>query len=202
MHSEFASFAFISTLAAVINGLGIVRWLNALVDYLSKRDSMTIQHYWVFALAAAFQFLLHVLMWWSLWSIRGNTTINFFTYIYILTGPILMFVGSAFLAPSFDGDRLNLRQHYYSARAIYSSVLILIWTWTFFLALVIRGYFVEHSPVFAMFLILAIAQRVTDSDNVHRLIVVLNWLVLFTFVSFYALELGGLAPMLNLDAYD
>ena len=65
MPAEFASFAFISTLAAVINGLGIIRWLNSLADYLRKRDSMTIEYYWVYTLAAVFQFVLHILLWWA-----------------------------------------------------------------------------------------------------------------------------------------
>ena len=71
MPLEFASFAFIITLAAVVNGLGIVRWLTGLAEYLRHKDSLSIRHYWVLSLFATFQFLLHILMWWSLWGVRG-----------------------------------------------------------------------------------------------------------------------------------
>jgi hypothetical protein len=198
MPAEFASFAFISTLAAVINGLGIIRWLNSLADYLRKRDSMTIEYYWVYTLAAVFQFVLHILLWWSFWSVRGDVNLNFFTYLYLLTGPIMLFIGSAFLANMFDEDRVNLRQHYYGARPVYSTVLVLSWTWALMIAPIFRGYFVDHSPIFAMFLVVAIAQRVTDYSLVHRIAAIINWLLLLTFVTLFGLELGGLQPKLDL----
>jgi len=50
---DFRAFAFIITLAAVVNGLGIVRWLTALSEYLRQRQSLDIQHYWVYNLLAA-----------------------------------------------------------------------------------------------------------------------------------------------------
>ena len=59
---DFRAFAFIITLAAVVNGLGIVRWLTAFSEYLRRRQSLDIQHYWVFSLLAGYQFLLHILM--------------------------------------------------------------------------------------------------------------------------------------------
>jgi hypothetical protein len=37
---------------------------------------------------------------------------------------------------------------------------------------------------------------------VHRLVIVLNWLLLIAFVIFFGLELGGLAPKLDLDLLD
>jgi hypothetical protein len=198
MPAEFASFAFISTLAAVINGVGIIRWLNSLADFLRKRNSMTIEHYWVYTLAAVFQFVLHILLWWSLWSVRGDVKLNFFTYLYLLAGPIMLFIGSAFLANMFDEDRVNLRQHYDVARPVYSTVLVLIWIWALMIAPIFRGYFVDHSPIFAMFLVVAIVQRATDNSLVNRITAILNWLILFTFVILFGLELGGLQPKLDL----
>ena len=124
--------------------------------------------------------------------------LNFISYLYLLAGPVLMFIGTAFLAPKFEGDRLNLRQHYYSARPIYSTVLVLTWAWAIFTAPVFRGYFVEHSPLFAMFLVVALAQRLTDNGTVHRVAAVLNSLLFVAFVSIFGLELGVLAPKFDL----
>lgn len=107
------SFVFIISLAAVINGLGIVRWLSGFTEYLRRMPSLRITHYWVFTLSACFQFLLHVLFWWSLWGIRGTATINFLSYLYLLTGPALLFVGSAMLAPDLADDEIDLRDHYF-----------------------------------------------------------------------------------------
>ena len=193
MPSEFGSFNFIGTLAAVINGLGIVRWLNSFAEYLKKRDSMSVEHSWVFAAAALFQFILHILLWWSLWSVRGGS-LNFLSYLYMLVGPILLFIGSAFLAPEIKGDRLNLRQHYSDTRSVYANVLSLVWLWAIFASPVFRGHFAEQVPVILMFLAVALVLRISASGLVHRIAVVLNWIILLIFVLAFAIELGGLEP--------
>lgn len=200
MPSEFGAFNFIGTLAAVINGLGIVRWLNALVDFLKRKDAMAIEYYWVYSLAAVFQFVMHILLWWSLWNIRTTEALNFLTYVYMLVGPILLFLGSAFLAPDFIADRLNLRQHYYSARRTYATLIALVWTWAALASPVYRGNLSDTTPVFLMFLLIALVQRSTASELVHRATAVLNWLLLLAFVLSFGRELGGLAPIPDLGS--
>ena len=54
---DIRAFAYIVTLAAVVNGLGIVRWLSAFAEYLRRKQSLSIQHYWIFNLLASYQFL-------------------------------------------------------------------------------------------------------------------------------------------------
>jgi hypothetical protein len=193
MPTEFGSFNFIGTLAAVINGLGIVRWLNSFADYLKKKDSMSIEYSWAYSAAALFQFVLHILLWWSLWSVRSGS-LNFLSYLYMLLGPILLFIGSAFLAPEIKGDRLNLGQHYYTTRPVYASVLTLLWLWAIFASPVFRGHFAEQVPVLLMFLAVALVLRISTSSLVHRIAVVLNWIILMIFVLAFAIELGGMAP--------
>jgi hypothetical protein len=108
---------------------------------------MAVEHYWVYTLAAFFQFVLHVLLWWSLWSVRNAGTLNF-----------LMFLASAFLAPNIDGDRLNLRQHYYSTRPIYMTLLALVWAWALLAAPVFRGHMTDAAPIYLMFLVIALVE--------------------------------------------
>jgi len=194
------AFNFIAALAAVINGLGIVRWLNTLVDFLKRKDSMAIEHYWVFTLASFFQFVLHILFWWSLWSVRDAGALNFITYLYMLIGPILLFLGSAFLAPDIEGDRANLKHHYYSTRPVYASLLVLLWIWASLASLVFRGTVTDAIPVLLSFLLIALVQRLSAGELVQRTAVVLNWLVLLVFILSFAKELGGLSPLIDFDS--
>jgi hypothetical protein len=186
------TFVFIISLAAVVNGLGIVRWLAGFAEYMRRRPGLRITNYWVFTLAACFQFILHVLFWWSLWSFRGTATINFLSYLFLLGGPILLFVGSAILAPDLTEDEIDLKEHYYQARPVYSSILMLAWLWTIFLSPVLRGTFAPNLPVFAMFLAAAIGQRVIQNPTFQAIIAVANWLILALFVAVYAMQLGGI----------
>ena len=63
-------FMFIVALVSVINGLGIVRIIGGLGEYLNLRNSMDISFYGVHSVLLVFQLLTHVLLWWSLIGLR------------------------------------------------------------------------------------------------------------------------------------
>lgn len=188
---DFASFAFIITLAAVVNGLGIVAWLSMFAAYLRRMHVLTVQHYWVFSLFAAFQFMTHILMWWSLWGVRGAAEINFLMYVYLLAGPVLLFLGTSMLVPSVDEDAVDMKAHYSAIRPTYSTVLILLWLWAIFLGIVLRGEFAPTLPVVSLLFLVALAQRFVVNAKAQGVIVVLNWLLLAAYVVAYAMKLGG-----------
>jgi len=190
MPLEFASFTFLVTLAAVVNGLGIVRWLTSFAEALRHKDSLGIRHYWVFSLYAGFQFLLHILMWWSLWGVRGSGEINFLVYIFVLTGPILLFFGTSMLIPTNEENAVDMKVHYFAARPTYSSVLTLLWVWAICLSPVLRGEFAPTLPVFALFLVVALTQRIVANPKLQGALAVINWLLLVIFIAGYAMQFG------------
>ena len=190
---DFRAFAFIITLAAVVNGLGIVRWLTAFSEYLRQKRSLDIQHYWVFNLLATYQFLLHILMWWILWGVRESANFNFLTYLYLLAGPVLLFLGTSLLTPSIDTQKVDIRSHFSGVRPTYSNVLILLWSWAIFVGPVLRGFLAPTVPLLALFLAMAVVLRATENHKAHSIVVVLNWLLVVVYVALYAMQLGGIA---------
>ena len=190
MEVDFRAFAFVVSLAAVVNGLGIVRWLAGFGEYLRRRQSLEIRHDWVFILFAGHQFLLHILLWWSLWGVRDASNFNFLIYLYMLAGPVLLYLGSSLLAPEVD-EEVDLRTHYLNARPAYFSVLGLVWVWAALTGLVLRGEFAPHLPVIILYLVVTVIMRVTASRQVHAVGAVVNWLLLAAFVGFFAMRLGG-----------
>lgn len=187
----FRAFAFIITLAAVVNGLGIVRWLTALSEYIRRKRSINIRHYWIFNLFAGYQFLLHIILWWMLWGLHTSANVNFLTYLYMLTGPVLLFLGSSLLTPSIDSDEIDIRNYFSESRQTYASVLILFWFWALLTGPVLRGMMAPTAPLFALFLILAVVTRVTANARVHGTVAVLNWLLVSVFVALFAMQLGA-----------
>jgi len=147
--------------------------------------------YWVFTMAACFQFLLHILFWWSLWSIRGTATINFLTFLYLLSGPILLFVATALLMPNVDGDEVDVRAHYFSIRTSYSTILILLWLWAIFTSPLLRGSFAPTAPIFAVFLVNAVVMRTSSNSTVHGMSAIVNWVLFAAIIGLYFLQLGG-----------
>ena len=191
MPVDSASFVFIITLAGVVNGLGIVRWLTSFTEYWRRRSSLRMPLYWVFTLAACFQFLLHILFWWSLWGMRGTATINFLSYLYLLSGPILLFVGTTLLVPSIDGDEIDIRAHYFSVRKDYSTILILLWLWAILLTPLIRGVFAPTAPIFTVFLANAVVIRAIARPNVQAVSAIVNWVLFAAVIGLFFLQLGG-----------
>jgi hypothetical protein len=191
MPAAYQSFAFVITLAAVVNGLGIVRWLSGFAEYLRRRQSVQVTHYWVFTLSAGYQFLLHILFWWTLYGLRGAATINFLTFLYLLTGPILLFVGTAILIPDFDDESRDLRKHFLSSRATYSTVLVLLWLWAIFSSPIMRGFFAPTLPLLTAFLASALVLRISANPKIHSVVAVVNLLLLVSFIALYFMQLGG-----------
>jgi len=191
MSTDYQSFAFVIALAAVVNGLGIVRWLTGFAEFLRRRQSAPFTHYWVFTLSAGYHFLLHILFWWTLYGLRGAATINFLTFLYLLTGPILLFIGTAILLPEASDDGVDLREHFSNSRRSYATVLSLAWLWAIFSAPILRGTFAPTLPLLAAFLGSALVLRISDNSKIHGSIAITNWILLGGFVGLYFMELGG-----------
>jgi hypothetical protein len=102
-------FTFIVALAAVINGLGIVRIVGGLGEFLRRRDSLDVSYYWVHSLLALFQLTTHVLIWWALIGLRDVGSINFLQYLYVLLGPTMLFLATSLLVPEITDNKIDLR---------------------------------------------------------------------------------------------
>ena len=196
MQLDYAAFTFIFTLAAVVNGLGIVRWLSVLADFVRHRDSLRLGNYHLFIAFAAFQFLLHVLLWWSLWGIRSVDAFNFLDYLFLLTGPVLLFLGSSLLVPDAEQQDLDLDAHFDKVRSPYATVLAFAWLWSLLLWPILRGVVPPTMPLQATFLVLALALRFSRSRALWTGIAVANWLALASHIALFSMELGGVTHQL------
>lgn len=186
-------WTFIIALAAVVNGLGIVRLLGGFSDYLRNRESLNVEHYWVYALVAIFQFLIHLLLWWSIIGLKAAANINFLTYLYLLIGPTLLFLGTSLLIPDAANESINLREHYFSIRKTIYSIAILFWLWAIFLWPAFGYAFAPTVPLISLFLLISVILRLTHNQKAHAVLVVGNLVVYAMFVALYAMKLGEVA---------
>ena len=191
MDFDYRAFIFIISLAAVINGLGIVRLLGAFAEYLRKQQQVEISKYWVFELCALFQFLLHILLWWTLWIVRDIEHFNLLQYLYLLSGPIILYLATSLLVPDVDDGGIDLRMHYYRMRQLFFTVMSLFWLWAIFSWPVIKGMVAPTLPILGTYLGISLVLRFTDKPGVHAVLVVAGWLVLIVFVALFGMQLGG-----------
>lgn len=185
------AFNYVATLASVINALGIVRMLVRLAEYIQRGKSLTITHDSTYTLLAVHQFLLHVLLWWLLWGIRETTSFYFLTYLYMLMGPILLFLGTSLMTPDIVDNKVDFRELYRHIRPTYSTTLILVWTWALFARPVVHGELAPSAVIFVLYLLAALLLRATTNKSAHLVVAVAHWVLFVAYLSLFGGNFGG-----------
>lgn len=190
---NISSFAFTISLAAVINGLGLVRLLTALAGYVQSRDRDQLRLYWVYALLLTFQFLMHILMWWAMFGTSVAGTLNFFQYLYLLLGPILLFLATSVLLPDLDDDVQDLSEVYWQVVRPYFTAVALLWLWAIFLWPTLVGVFAPAWPIFLLQLFLAVMLRSIVIPRAHEILAPTYCAIILIFIAMFQIRLGGVA---------
>jgi hypothetical protein len=190
MENTNSIWPFVIALAAVVNGLGIVRLIGGLGEYLRNYSTLNVQHYWVYNLLALFQLLAHLLLWWSILGLRAAGSINFVSYLYLLIGPTLLYLGTSLLVPDVKDSSIDLRAEYYKFRKIFFSILSIFWLWAIFVWPVFGHSFAPTVPLIAVWLLIAVILRITDNPKVHATLVTANCVIYVAFVVVFAMKLG------------
>ena len=190
MESVKDIWAFVIALAAVINGLGVVRLISGLGEYLKKRSTLNIQHYWVYSLLVGFQLLAHLLLWWSIIGLKAAGNINFLSYLYLLIGPTLLYLATCLVIPDPKDTVINLRAEYYSFRKVFFSTLTIFFLWSIFIWPVFGQSFAPTVPLIILWLLTSTVLSVTDNHKTHAVLVPANFVIFVVFVAIFAMQLG------------
>ena len=184
---------FIIALAAVINGLGIVRLIGGLGEYLKNYSTLNIQYYWVHTLLAAFQLLAHCLLWWSILGLSAVEHINFLSYLYLLIGPTLLYLATSLMIPNIKDNSIDLRAEYYNFRKIFFSIMAAFSLWVIFVWPVFGYPFAPTVPLFIVWLLIFLILRFTDNPKVNATLVTASCVVYVIFIAVFAMQLGEVA---------
>ncbi len=190
-------WTFVVALAAVVNGMGIVRLIGGAADYLKNRHRLDVTYYWPYSLMTLFQLLAHALLWWSILGLKVASGLNFLSYLYLILGPTLLFIATSLLIPSSSDSRIDLRAEYFTHRSSYYSTLSLFWLWAIFLWPVFGYPFAPTVPLILVWLGISIASRVTANPTAHSIFVVGNCMVYVYFVVRFAMELGKVGKIMT-----
>lgn len=183
------------SLAAVVNGLGIVRLIGGLGEYLKKHTTLNVQHYWVYTLVIVFQLQAHLLLWWSILGLRASGNINFLSYMYLLIGPTLLYLGTSLVIPEIKEKYIDLRKEYYDFRKALFSILSVFWLWCILLWPVF-GYSLSPTvPLLLIWFFTSVVLSVKDNPIVNAVLVVVNLLIYFVFIVMFAMQFGEVGRM-------
>ena len=190
-------FTFLVSLAAVVNGLGIVRLLTSLAEYVRRKHLLEVRHYWVFSLFMVLQLLTHVILWWSLWGIREGSAFNFLIYLYLLCGPTLLYLATSLLIPDLGEAVIDLRKAYFRIHRSYFSVMSLAWLWVILIWPLMNGTFAPTAPLMALLLTFAMVLRSTDNHRVHAVLAVSHWVMVLVYIGLFGMQLGSMAELMK-----
>jgi len=101
---DVAAFKHVVVPIGVVIGLGVARMITVLSQYLQHRDRVRIPAGPL--LWSATLFLWFVGLWWIAWGLRSVETDlwSFFTLIFLLLGPSLMYLASTLLLPDLPAE--------------------------------------------------------------------------------------------------
>lgn len=193
---EQSYWIYIISLVAVINGLGIVRLLTALSEYIKKRTNLNIQYYWVYTLSIVFQLLMHLLIWWLFVGLHKIGNLTFLSYLYMLIGPALLFLSTTLMIPDIKDESINLRSEYYSIRKVFFSLLAAFYLWAIFIWPVLGYSFAPTVPLLIVFFLIALTLSITDRPKIHATLIIANYAVYIAFIVLFATHLSELGRVI------
>jgi hypothetical protein len=186
---EFPVFAFVAMMVGVVNGMAVASILTALAGFAQRRSAVRV--YWVYGSWVFFQLLSHIMLWWSIWNVQHTTELNFLSYLYLISGPVVLFLAtSILLAATSEGDALDTREHFFSCRRSFFTLWVVFLIWSVFNEPLFLGGFHESVWLQAIAIAVMLMARFSDKPKVQATAVVATYAVQLTITCLYAMRLG------------
>ncbi|KPK28932.1 MAG: hypothetical protein AMJ61_00010 [Desulfobacterales bacterium SG8_35_2] len=169
---------------AVIMGMGIVHLMIAIAALL--QNELNVKIYWVHAAWLFFLLLLHFHVWWGFWDFRLVNSWNYFTYLFMLLGPVALFLAVKILIPeASQQEKLDMREFYYRVHRQFYTTMALAVLWGIMIYPVFFG---KPDPVLEwllLFLAVMIALAFLKNPKLHAVLTVVAWALFLTWVLSY-----------------
>jgi hypothetical protein len=119
------AFSYLSVLISLILGLAITQVLKGFRGLMHARSR--IRGYWPAVLWAVLVIVISVQSWWSMFGLRHHEDWTFLEFSVVLLQTIVIYLLAALVLPDIFGDvHIDLREHYYSHRRWFQSLLTLL----------------------------------------------------------------------------
>jgi hypothetical protein len=186
------AFGYVSVILSVVIGLGLSHLLSGVVELFKSRRN--VRFYWVHLLWVALTFVGHIFLWWTMWNLRLIRTWNFFSFLLVLLGPVLLYVAAAFLMPKAEpGKSIDLRDYFYENHSPFFSVnaafTVLMGVENWLLAGQVSP--TRVTAFFALWFVLLALSAVVKNGKFHAAIAMSVLILFLVFVVLFGLRLGG-----------
>jgi len=180
-----SEFPFISVMFAVIMGMGVVYLLIAIAAIV-RGIEREIKTYWLHTAWVLFLLLLHFHVWWSLWEFQQVEAWNYFSYLFLLSGPVLLFWSAALIIPEDRNPRnIDLKHFYSENNSKFFLMLSFAVVWGMLLYPIFFGIM---DPVFEwllLFLVIIVSLIFIKKPKLHIILSILAWILFFIWIVSY-----------------
>lgn len=193
MNDVTAVWPAIVALAAVINGMGLVRIIGGLGEFVKTRKTVQVETFWPFSLLVACQLMAHLLLWWKILGMRAIAEMNFLIYLYLLVGPTLLYLCTSLMVPDMGGTKINLKASFLEFRSIFFGITTVFWGWVLSFMPLFIGKIAPAAPIFACFIVCSLTLWRSDNPIVIKLAIVGYAVLYIIFIALFSIEFGGIA---------
>ncbi len=186
------TFGYVSVILSVVIGLGLSHLLTGVVDLAKARAR--VRFYWVHLVWVALTFVGHVFLWWTMWNLRLMRAWDFFTFLLLLMGPVLLFASAGFLVPKVEPDKaIDLRAYFYENRGGFFgtsaafTALMSLENWL----LTGRGSPAPVTATFVLWVVLLGLSAFVKSARYHAAVALLFVALFLAFILMFGLKLGA-----------
>ncbi|RMA82659.1 hypothetical protein [Umboniibacter marinipuniceus] len=197
MNNVAAIWPVIIALAAVVNGMGLVRLIGGFGEFVKKRKTIKVEPFWPFYLLVASQLMAHLLLWWSILGMRSLAQINFLIYLYLLIGPTLLYLCTSLMVPDIEDAKVDLKATFMEFRSMFFGISALFWAWALAFMPIFIGQMAPTAPIFAGFIICSLVLWWSDSITATKVFVVGYAALYIAFIALFGMEFGGVAASVN-----
>lgn len=183
-------FEYITVVVSMVLALTVVRGLDAIGRVYTSEYRYSIHVAWF-----SLKLFQPLLMWWSMWGLKGVTGWNFPAFVIVVAGPTFLYLQMATLVPRDLTMVSDWRGHFYKVRRRFFMTNIGL-TLTGPLQLMATGNLASGWPLFIAAggeIALSLIAMRSSNHRVQKLIVTLvaSGFLVWSLLLFRPLEIGG-----------
>lgn len=140
------AFNYLTVVTSIILGLGLTQLLSGYAR-LIQLDRLHSFDHWLYFGWSALLLPVYLMYWWVFWDYRKQLHWTFWSFFFLLSGPIGLYVLTALLLPDFGSklETFDPTAHYLGIRNGFFGILTLLQLWGILLTPWLRDGFTRNA---------------------------------------------------------
>jgi hypothetical protein len=187
-----AAFGHISVLVVVLNAIGLGTLMVGMAAFLRKPPKEGMKLSGLLLAWLLLHVYLHVMLWWRFYGVEISESFNFFSYLFMLAGPMVLLFASTMLLPEEQEGLVDMPAHFERIRSRFFVFETLFWIWALLFAPVVGGFWGTTWPFWSAMIGISLLMVFVSSRNLRIILTSGAWLVQVWFMGTLALQLRNI----------